>query len=179
MRRHVGKFRLHFMMPFLMAGIGCVTAIDHRVQEFNNDGVTQFARGDFRAAQESFEVALTLTPQDPALLYNLGQCRDRQGDWRGAEQYYLTCLQLAPTHGDARQAQVSILYRTGRAQEANRLIQEWLEQHPTSADAYVLDAWRCARTRRCRWRRGVCTRRLPWSRIIAGDWWSLVSFTKC
>ncbi len=54
----------------------------------------------------------------------------------------MSCLQVVATHGDARQAQVSILYRTGRSQEANRLIQEWLEQNPKLADAYVLDAWR-------------------------------------
>jgi tetratricopeptide (TPR) repeat protein len=119
-----------------------MTAVDQRVKDFNDDGVHMFARGDFPAARDSFEAALTLTPQDPALLYNLGQCYDRMGDWRKAEHYYLTCLEVAPTHGDARQAQASLLYRTGRSQEANRLILDWLEQQPNLADAYVLDAWR-------------------------------------
>ena len=121
---------------------GCATVADERVKAFDDDGVAMFARGDYAAARDSFEAALMLTPQDPALHYNLGQCHDRMGDWRKAEQYYLTCLQIAPTHGDARQAQTSLLYRTGRKDEANRLIQEWLTQQPKLADAYVLDAWR-------------------------------------
>jgi tetratricopeptide (TPR) repeat protein len=122
--------------------VGCVSTADQRVQEFNDDGVYQFAHGNFEAARESFEAALTLTPQDPALLYNLGQCCDRVGDWRKAEQYYLACLESSPTHGDARQAQAALLYRTGRVQEANHYILDWLEQQPKLADAYVLDAWR-------------------------------------
>lgn len=129
-------------LPLLLMPLGCMTAADQRVKDFNDDGVHMFARGDFPAARDSFEAALTLTPQDPALLYNLGQCYDRMGDWRKAEHYYLTCLEVAPTHGDARQAQASLLYRTGRSQEANRLILDWLEQQPNLADAYVLDAWR-------------------------------------
>ncbi len=127
---------------WLIPALGCVSAVDERAKLFNDDGVSMFAHGDFNGARENFEAALTLTPQDPGLLYNLGQCCDRLGDWRTAEQYYLSCLQVAPTHGDARQAQISILYRTGRSQEGNRMILEWLEQNPKLADAYVLDAWR-------------------------------------
>ncbi len=126
----------------LLALAGCATLMDERVKEFNDDGVFLFARGDFRAAKENFEAALTLTPQDSGLLFNLGQCHDRLGAWRMAEQYYLTCLQIAPNHGDARLAQVNVLYRTGRVPEADRLIQDWLQEQPNRADAYVMDAWR-------------------------------------
>jgi tetratricopeptide (TPR) repeat protein len=143
MLRQDGKsWTCRWVSLLLLPLVGCVTAADQRVKEFNDDGVNMFSRGDFPAARDSFEAALVLTPQDPGLLYNLGQCYDRMGDWRKAEQYYLACMQLAPTHGDARQAQASLLYRTGRMPEANRIIQEWLEQQPNVADAYVLDAWR-------------------------------------
>jgi tetratricopeptide (TPR) repeat protein len=130
------------LLPLLITAAGCMTAMNQRVKDFSDDGLEMFARGDFPAARDSFEAALTLTPQDPALLYNLGQCYDRMGDWRQAEQYYLACMEMTPTHGDARQAQASLLYRTGRAQEANRTILDWLERQPNLADAYVLDAWR-------------------------------------
>ncbi len=161
----------------LFAG-GCVAVADQRVKDFNDDGVAMFGRGDYQAARDSFEAALALTPQDAALHYNLGQCYDRLGDWRKAEQYYLTCLQISPTHGDARQAQTALLYRTGRAEEANRLIQEWLTQQPKLADAYVLDAWRCATTRPCPRPRGACNRRWTWSRTTGVPWSSWASFMK-
>jgi tetratricopeptide (TPR) repeat protein len=141
-RRKVKSWACRGVGSVLLFAFGCVSSTDFRVKEFNDDGVHMFSRGDFPAARDSFEAALALTPQDPGLLYNLGQCYDRMGDWRKAEQYYLTCLQVAPAHGSARQAQASLLHRTGRTQEADRAIQEWLQQQPQLADAYVLDAWR-------------------------------------
>jgi len=138
----VGKGLARLGTILLLALAGCVTAADQRIKQFNDDGVYLFARGEFRSAKENFESALTLAPQDTGLLFNLGQCHDRLGDWRTAEQYYLTCLQLAPNHGDARMAQVSILYRTGRGDEANRMIADYLQNQPKLADAYVMDAWR-------------------------------------
>src|SRR5271165_6973788 len=112
------RFLSTFIFLIIPTCVGCVTTSDQRVKAFNDDGMQMFARGDYAAARESFEAALTLTPQDGNLLYNLGQCSDRLGDWRKAEQYYTTCLQVAPTNGDARAAQVSLFYRTGRTQEA-------------------------------------------------------------
>lgn len=139
-RDRIGLARLGWLWLLVLAG--CATTMDERVKDFNDDGVYMFARGDYRAARESFEAALVLTPQDPGLLYNLGQCHDRLGDWRMAEQYYLTCLQVAPYHGDASLAQVNLLYRTSRVSEANHLIEDWPQQQPNRADVYVMDAWR-------------------------------------
>jgi tetratricopeptide (TPR) repeat protein len=127
---------------FFLALSGCVTMEEQRLKELNDDGLSMFEHGNYTAASESFEAALALTPQNPGLLYNLGQCYDRMGDWRKAEQYYLTCLQVDPKHHRARHAQVALLYRTGRQAEADRIIQDWLTQQPDLAEAYVLDAWR-------------------------------------
>src|SRR5688500_6731812 len=82
----------------LVLAAGCASQMNERVRDFNDEGVNMFAKGDYRAAQESFEAALPLTPQDPPLLYNLGQCHDRLGDWRQAENYYLACLRADPKH---------------------------------------------------------------------------------
>lgn len=122
--------------------LGCVAVQEERVKDFNDDGLQLFARGDYKNARESFEMALTLSPQDPALLYNAGQCLDRLGDWRRAEQYYITCLQINANNGDARHGLASLLYRTGRAPEAQRMIDEWMKAEPDRADALVLDGWR-------------------------------------
>jgi tetratricopeptide (TPR) repeat protein len=143
MRPHRHKsWHLTTLSLLLFLAAGCVTASDQRLKEFNDDGVHMFGRGDFPAARDSFEAALILAPQDAGILYNLGQCYDRMGDWRKAEQYYLNCLQVAPGHSNARQAQVSLFYRTGRTPEANTIIQEWLIAQPQLADPYVLDGWR-------------------------------------
>lgn len=149
MKRRYGKAR-QIWKTLRQSGItltllmlaGCVSTGDQRAQQFNEEGVFLFGRGDYRGASECFEAALTLNPRDAGVLYNLGQCHDRTGDWRRAEQFYCACLETSPEHGDARMAQLSILYRTGRASEANRLIEEWLQKEPNRADALVFDAWR-------------------------------------
>jgi tetratricopeptide (TPR) repeat protein len=51
-------------------------------------------------------------------------------------------LQRKAGHTEARHAYVSLLYRTGRVDQANELIDQWLREHPDLADTYALDAWR-------------------------------------
>ncbi|MCI0684153.1 MAG: tetratricopeptide repeat protein [Gemmataceae bacterium] len=122
---------------------GCATAsTTERVQLYNDDGVYLFAQGQYRPALECFELALTLHPDDDALLFNAGQCHDRLGHAQTAEKYYVECLQRSARHVEARQAYVALLSRTGRADQANQLIDDWLTQQPDVADGYALDAWR-------------------------------------
>ena len=131
------------VLSALLAFAGCATApTTERLRLYNDDGVYLFAQGDYRAAAESFELALTLDPGDANLLFNLAQCNDRLGRTDVAERYYLECLQRSAKHVDARQAYVALFYRTGRVADANRLIDEWITQQPDLADTYVLDAWR-------------------------------------
>lgn len=134
-------FRIPGWAYLLLAG--CVTtATSERAQIYNEDGVYLFAQAQYRPALESFELALTLQPQDASLLFNAGQCHDRLGDAQTAEKYYLECLQQSAKHVEARRAYVALLARTGRGDQSNKLIDQWLNQQPDLADAYVLDAWR-------------------------------------
>src|SRR6266436_1955420 len=102
MRSYSEKSTLDFLSlaVAMLFCAGCAATQDERIKEFNDDGLQLFARGNFQAARDSFEMALTLSPQDPAILYNVGQCQDRLGDWRQAEQYYIACVQINPNNGD-------------------------------------------------------------------------------
>lgn len=123
--------------------VGCAATTDERMRLFNDDGVAMFAQGRYRESQESFEVALTLAPGDPHVLFNLGQAHDRLGEWQKAEAYYRECLNRDARNADARFALASLFWRTGRADDANKMIDDWLAQEGgPCADAYVLDAWR-------------------------------------
>jgi len=126
---------------------GCATPGSERARLFNEDGVQLFAKGDFANALDSFDLALTLQPQDPTLLFNVAECYDHLGDVKGAEKFYGSCLMRAPKHADARLALAELLYRTGRKTQADPMIDEWLRQDPKSADAFVLEAWRLRQTR--------------------------------
>jgi superkiller protein 3 len=129
-------------MCLLLALAGCAPRTDDRSRLYTEDGVDLFAKGDYLTALESFDMALTLKPQDAALLYNIAECYDRLGNVKKAEQYYTYCLQQAPDNADARLALVALYKSSGRTPQAEQMIQQWLTQNPKSADAYVLDAWR-------------------------------------
>lgn len=121
---------------------GCAAPAEDRARLFNEDGVELFNRGDFANALDSFDLALTLQPQDSVLLFNVAQCYDRLGDVADAEKYYGSCLIRSPKHADAKFALVELLYRTGRKAQADSMVDDWLRQDNKSADAFALDAWR-------------------------------------
>src|SRR5260370_3953911 len=75
---------------------GCATPVSERARLFNEDGVHLFAKGDFANALDSFDLALTLQPQDPTLLFNVAESYDRLGDEQAAEKYYGSCLLRSP-----------------------------------------------------------------------------------
>jgi tetratricopeptide (TPR) repeat protein len=129
-------------LAFSVCLVGCAAPDEDRWRNFNEDGVHLFAKGDYPHALETFNYALLMRPQDPVLLFNAGQCHERLGNVKKAEELYAYCVQRDAKHGDARLAIVSLQYRTNRVAEANQQIADWLKKEPYSADAHVADAWR-------------------------------------
>jgi Tfp pilus assembly protein PilF len=127
------------LLALLLAG--CVTAEQDRIQDYNNDGVYLFQRGDYQAARESFQAALALKANDAALLYNIGQCYDRVGDTAKAEAYYGQCVQIQPNHADCRHALAVLMLREGRRDETVNFVENWLVNEPKLSAAYAEDGW--------------------------------------
>jgi tetratricopeptide (TPR) repeat protein len=124
---------------------GCVADTQERLADYNQDGVFLFRHGDYHAARECFQAALTLQPGDADLVYNIGECFDHEGSAARAEHEYLTCLQRNPDHADCRFALASLYARTQRLEDAAKMGQDWLAQRPQLAAAFALDGWVCER----------------------------------
>ena len=120
---------------------GCVTTEEELAHEFNTEGVRLFQQGNFGGAQQDFQAALQLTPGDADLVYNIGQCHERQNDLARAEQTYNECLQKAPNHAACRHALAALLIREGRRPEATHMVEDWLSHQPRLAAAFTLDGW--------------------------------------
>jgi tetratricopeptide (TPR) repeat protein len=114
---------------------------DDRVSVYTEDGVQLFRRGDYAGARACFQAALELKPDDATLLYNLGECYDRQANTAKAEHFYNACLQRAPNHAACRHALDVLLVRTNRRDEATRLVQDWVAREPKLAAAYAEYGW--------------------------------------
>ena len=121
---------------------GCRTEQQDRLVQFNSDGVHLFHNGEYKGAEESFEAASELAPNDADILYNLGRCCARQGKWDKAEKHYRECLTKEVNHEECRHALTMVLYQTGRAKEADQMNQQWLIQSPELGGPYVADGLR-------------------------------------
>jgi hypothetical protein len=76
--------------------------LDGAVARWFQEGVSAYSRGEYALAGGLFEHALELRPQDPNLLYNLGNVH-YELDARGkAVAYWVRALRIRPRDGDAR-----------------------------------------------------------------------------
>ncbi|HZT82634.1 MAG TPA: tetratricopeptide repeat protein [Gemmataceae bacterium] len=125
----------------LAALAGCADTAQERARDYNEVGVRFYQGGNYRAAADSFQAALALTPEDAALLYNLGQCYDRLGDPAGAEKHYRACLARVPNHPQCHHALTMLLVREGRWPDAVRFTEDWLRREPKRAAALAEDGW--------------------------------------
>jgi protein O-GlcNAc transferase len=121
--------------------VGCLTTEQERARDYNTDGVRLYQQGNFVAAQQDFQAALQLNPGDADLVYNIGQCYERQNDLVRAEQTYGECLRKSPDHAACRFALAALLVQQGRKPEATHMVEDWLRHQPRLAAAYGLDGW--------------------------------------
>jgi tetratricopeptide (TPR) repeat protein len=123
---------------------GCAPTAQERSNELSRDGIAYFARGSYEPARQTFQAALALEPADPDLLYNVGRCHEQLGDSAKAESYFGQCLKADPNHAECRHALVVMYIRTGRRDDAVRMVEDWLQREPRLADAYAEDGslWR-------------------------------------
>src|SRR5207248_479584 len=82
-----------------------------RVQQFSEEGVYLYQRGEYQNARECFEVALQLQPADANLMFNVGQCYDHQGKADKALEYYQLCLSRSGNHARCRHSLALLLFR--------------------------------------------------------------------
>jgi len=130
------------LIASLMLGLaGCSTVADERFNDYNEDGVRLYRQGNYADAGESFQAALALKPEDPAVLYNLGECYAHLGDGAKAERFYQNCLQRSPNHVSCRHALAVLLVRENRRPAAAKMIEDWLAREPKLAAAYAEDGW--------------------------------------
>ncbi len=79
-------------------GSGAVANVDRWFKE----GVTEYSRGDYAAAAESFEKALAARPRDANVQYNLGNSYYGMGEEGRAVAMWMNALKHKPRDADAR-----------------------------------------------------------------------------
>jgi tetratricopeptide (TPR) repeat protein len=136
-----GVVRVAVLAGLLLTVSACAETGQERLHEYNQDGLVLYEKGAYEHARESFEAALSLKPDDPNLLYNIGRCQEKLGQAAQAEGRYNDCLRIAPDSADCRHALAELMVAHGRRDEAVRMAETWLTARPDLGSAYALDGW--------------------------------------
>jgi tetratricopeptide (TPR) repeat protein len=124
-----------------LAAGACATPPEQNVNQLNREGVDLMAGGDHLVAQQRFQEAVKLEPENPTTLYNLGNAAFHLQQWTLAETSYRDCLRLDPNHAACQHALALLLVRRNRPKEAWQLVQDWLARQPDSASAHAAYGW--------------------------------------
>ncbi|QGJ69506.1 Tetratricopeptide repeat protein [Planctomycetales bacterium 10988] len=138
--------RLHFVafLGMLCCGMVSLGCNGFRSQGMNSEGTRFYQQGNFQAANQRFLQAIQIDPENADGYYNLGAtyhqlARQSQqaANYDLAEDYYNRCLDRNGDHVECYRALAVMLVERGRSEDANRLMQGWLQRSPTLADARV------------------------------------------
>jgi tetratricopeptide (TPR) repeat protein len=119
---------------------GCRMAANNQ----NAQGVQMFEHGQFQAAMQQFQQAISSDPSNADSYYNLAATAHRIGVQRRdqalvsqAEQLYNQCLDYSPNHVDCHRGLAVLLVETNRRESAVRLLDNWANNQPQLADAKI------------------------------------------
>ncbi|MGA2797573.1 MAG: tetratricopeptide repeat protein [Thermoguttaceae bacterium] len=136
----VAAFLILALLPLPFTGCGGITASGR-----NAEGVKLFQQSQYDQALRSFQEASYADGGNADAYYNqaatyhrLGKMNNNaQGDLQKAETYYNLCLDRNNNHADCYRGLAVLLAEEGRTQECFRLVEGWVSQQPTSADAKI------------------------------------------
>jgi len=97
---------------------------------YNNLGIALDKAGRLNDAIEAFEKGRQLTPDDPRLLQSYGAVLCNAGRYSQAIPVFTTLLDVAPDWNMARPCLYRSLMRTGRADEAKRVKEDYIKYSP-------------------------------------------------
>lgn len=125
----------------LLAGCMHMELERDQLTEINDDAISLYKKGSFNEARQMFLAALAKKPNDPNLLFNIGQCYDHLHQPQQAEKTYQDCLAVDPNHPECRHALAVLMWDQHRQTDCQKMIEAWLVKKPDLAAANVELGW--------------------------------------
>lgn len=112
------------LTAFMTVAVFCGMAIAQNADSalLNNQGVEYYQRGNYSAAVQKFQDAISIDPTNENLYVNLGYTYQSAGDHFNAVKIFKKAIALDPSNLDAHNSLGVSLYQTG-AQD--RAMEEW------------------------------------------------------
>ena len=92
---------LRFFLLLFFIGIP-LFAVEEGISQYYKNGMDAYKKGQYDLAIQEFESILSNNWDSPELYYNLGNAFFRSGNTAGAVWAFESCLNLFPTHSDAK-----------------------------------------------------------------------------
>ena len=92
---------LRFFLLLFFIGIP-LFAVEEGISQDYKNGMDAYKKGQYDLAIQEFESILSNNWDSPELYYNLGNAFFRSGNTAGAVWAFESCLNLSPTHSDAK-----------------------------------------------------------------------------
>ena len=92
---------LRFFLLVFFIGIP-LFAVEEGISQYYKNGMDAYKKGQYDLAIQEFESILSNNWDSPELYYNLGNAFFRSGNTAGAVWAFESCLNLFPTHSDAK-----------------------------------------------------------------------------
>jgi len=92
---------LRFFLLLFFIGIP-LFAVEEGISQYYKNGMDAYKKGQYDLAIQEFESILSNNWDSPELYYNLGNAFFRSGNTAGAVWAFESCLNLSPTHSDAK-----------------------------------------------------------------------------
>jgi tetratricopeptide (TPR) repeat protein len=130
----------------LLAALGAVTCggCQWAASGQNAAGTRLFEQGQYSAAMQQFQQAITKDPRNADGYYNLAATTHRLGLQRRdsklieqAEALYNQCLDHNPIHVECHRGLAVLLVDSGRPDRAFTLLKNWASQNPRFSEARV------------------------------------------
>jgi len=110
----------------------------------NAQGARLYQQGQYGAAMQAFQKAITSDPTNPDGYYNMAAAVHQQAKQRGdaeafkqAESLYNQCLDHNPNHVECHRGLAVLLVDTGRPDRAFTLLKNWAGRSPTYAEPRI------------------------------------------
>ncbi|QDU96661.1 photosystem I assembly protein Ycf3 [Lignipirellula cremea] len=110
----------------------------------NLEGKRLYQSGHYSQAVDRFQKAIETDSTNPDAYYNMAATFHRMGVDKGDEQLlaqsemlYNQCLDYDPNHVDCHRALGVLLIETGRSDASFRLMKNWANKNPNSAEARI------------------------------------------
>lgn len=120
---------------------GCST---FTASNYNAEGVRMLAAKRTEDALDCFEKARQANPDSPDSYYNCGVVYHQRAIETGQEQdfqmaryCYDLCLERNPNHTECNRSRATLLCDIGQDDEAFRMIEEWVDRQPSSAEPRI------------------------------------------